>query len=141
MFALIKNREAEPDVKAPRQPPMIECEAKVRVDCPRSSSKEVHSNPGFVKCTDRNLGLTSPRVNKGEPHCGQKLRVARSPLPARTEYASDVPVISMFALFPFHQQVALAAGRTHSRQSKFFVVFDCVSASRSLPYGGLGIFP
>ena len=68
-----------------------------------------------------NPGLASPRVNNGEPHCGQKPRVARAPLPERTEYASDVPVISMCALFPFRQQVALAAGSTRGRQSKLFL--------------------
>ncbi len=42
-----------------------------------------------------NPGLASPRVNNGEPHSGQKLRVATAPLPARTEYVLGVPVISM----------------------------------------------
>jgi hypothetical protein len=34
-------------------------------------------------------------VNKGEPHSEQKLRVARLPLPARTEYVLGVPVIAV----------------------------------------------
>ena len=42
-----------------------------------------------------NPGLASPRVNKGEPHSGQKLRVATRPLLAWTEYVLGVPVISM----------------------------------------------
>ena len=38
-----------------------------------------------VKRIDMTPGASSPRVNKGEPHSEQKLRVARLPLPARTE--------------------------------------------------------
>lgn len=44
---------------------------------------------------DMNSGAASPRVNKGEPQSGQKLRVASLPLVARTEYACGVPVISV----------------------------------------------
>ena len=44
---------------------------------------------------DMTPGATSPRVNRGEPQSGQKLRVARAPLPARTENVFGVPVISM----------------------------------------------
>ena len=40
-------------------------------------------------------GATWPRVNRGEPQSEQKLRVARLPLPARTEYVLGVPVIAM----------------------------------------------
>ena len=43
---------------------------------------------------DMNSGATSPRVNRGAPQSEQKLRVARLPLPARTEYVFGVPVIS-----------------------------------------------
>jgi hypothetical protein len=39
----------------------------------------------------------SPRVNTGEPQSEQKLRVARLPLPARTEYVFGVPLIAMSA--------------------------------------------
>jgi len=55
------------------------------------------ASSSVVKRTDRNPGLASPRVNKGEPHCAQKLRVASAPLLARTEYVLGVPVISMSA--------------------------------------------
>jgi hypothetical protein len=41
---------------------------------------------------DMNSGAASPRVNRGEPHSEQKLRVARLPLVARTEYVFGVPV-------------------------------------------------
>src|SRR5882757_4689964 len=43
---------------------------------------------------DLNSGAASPRVNRGAPHSGQKLRVARLPLPARTEcvHTSDLYV-------------------------------------------------
>jgi hypothetical protein len=47
------------------------------------------------KRTDMKPGLASPRVNKGEPHCAQKLRVATAPLLALTEWVLGVPVISM----------------------------------------------
>jgi hypothetical protein len=36
-------------------------------------------------------------VNKGTPQSAQKLRVARLPLPARTEYVFGVPVIIVSA--------------------------------------------
>ena len=36
--------------------------------------------------------MASPRVNKGEPHCGQKLRAASAPLLARTEYVFGIPL-------------------------------------------------
>ena len=39
-------------------------------------------------------GAASPRVNKGDPHSEQKLRVASLPLLARTEYVFGVPVIT-----------------------------------------------
>jgi hypothetical protein len=42
---------------------------------------------------DMSPGAASLRVNRGAPHSEQKLRVARPPLPARTEYAFGVPVI------------------------------------------------
>jgi hypothetical protein len=48
-----------------------------------------------VKRMDMTPGAASPRVNKGEPHSEQKLRVARLPLPARTEYVFGVPVIAV----------------------------------------------
>ncbi|HTV76616.1 MAG TPA: hypothetical protein VMF03_00025 [Steroidobacteraceae bacterium] len=41
---------------------------------------------------DRTSGATSPRVNKGDPHSGQKLRVASFPLPARTANVCGVPL-------------------------------------------------
>jgi hypothetical protein len=44
---------------------------------------------------DMTPGAASPCVNKGEPHSEQKLRVARRPLPARTEYVFGVPVIAV----------------------------------------------
>jgi len=44
---------------------------------------------------DVNPGAASPRVNRGDPQSGQKLRVARAPLLARTENVFGVPVISM----------------------------------------------
>jgi hypothetical protein len=47
-----------------------------------------------VKRMDMTSGAASPRVNRGEPHSEQKLRVARPPLLARTEYVFGVPVIS-----------------------------------------------
>jgi len=43
---------------------------------------------------DMNSGAASPRVNRGAPQSEQKLRVARLPLSARTEYVFGVPVIS-----------------------------------------------
>jgi hypothetical protein len=43
---------------------------------------------------DMNSGAASPRVNRGAPQWEQKLRVARLPLPARTEYVFGVPVTS-----------------------------------------------
>jgi hypothetical protein len=46
------------------------------------------------KRIDMNSGAASPRVNKGVPQSEQKLRVARLPLPARTEYVFGVPLIS-----------------------------------------------
>jgi hypothetical protein len=48
-----------------------------------------------VKRMDMTPGAASPRVNKGEPHSEQKLRVARLPLPAGTEYVFGVPVIAV----------------------------------------------
>lgn len=42
---------------------------------------------------DITSGAASPWVNRGEPQLEQKLRVARLPLPARTEYVFGVPVI------------------------------------------------
>ncbi len=48
-----------------------------------------------VKRTDIHAGFASPRVNNGEPHCGQKLRVATLPLFARTEYVFGMPVMVM----------------------------------------------
>lgn|GEM_PF-6022303 len=39
-------------------------------------------------------GIASPVVNKGLPQFEQKLRVAKAPLDARTEYSFGVPVIS-----------------------------------------------
>jgi hypothetical protein len=42
---------------------------------------------------DITSGAVSPRVNRGEPHSEQKLRVASLPLLARTEYVFGVPVI------------------------------------------------
>jgi hypothetical protein len=42
---------------------------------------------------DMKSGAASPQVNKGAPQSEQKLRVARLPLPARTEYVFGVPVI------------------------------------------------
>jgi hypothetical protein len=48
-----------------------------------------------AKRMDMTSGATSPCVNRGEPQLEQKLRVARLPLPARTEYAFGVPVIEM----------------------------------------------
>jgi hypothetical protein len=44
---------------------------------------------------DITSGATWPRVNSGVPHSEQKLRVARLPLPARTEYVLGVPLIAM----------------------------------------------
>ena len=41
-----------------------------------------------------NCDLVSLRVNKGVPQSEQKLRVASSPLLARTEYVFGVPLIS-----------------------------------------------
>jgi hypothetical protein len=46
------------------------------------------------KRIDINSGLASLRVNKGVPQSEQKLRVARPPLLARTEYVFGVPLIS-----------------------------------------------
>jgi hypothetical protein len=43
---------------------------------------------------DMNSGAVSPQVNRGVPQSEQKLRVARLPLPARTEYVVGVPVTS-----------------------------------------------
>jgi hypothetical protein len=43
---------------------------------------------------DMTPGAVSPLVNRGEPQSEQKVRVARLPLPARTEYAFGVPVIA-----------------------------------------------
>src|ERR1700722_5253432 len=43
---------------------------------------------------DMKSGAASPRVNRGAPQSEQKLRVARLPLPARTECVFGVPVIS-----------------------------------------------
>jgi len=42
---------------------------------------------------DMTPGAVSPCVNRGAPQSQQKLRVARLPLPARTEYVFGVPVI------------------------------------------------
>jgi hypothetical protein len=39
-------------------------------------------------------GMASPVVNKGLPQFEQKLRVAKTPLDARTEYSFGEPVIS-----------------------------------------------
>ena len=44
---------------------------------------------------DMTPGAASPLVNIGEPQSEQKLRVARLPLPARTEYVFGVPVIAI----------------------------------------------
>lgn len=44
---------------------------------------------------DITSGATWPHVNRGEPQSEQKLRVARLPLPARTEYVLGMPVIAM----------------------------------------------
>ena len=41
-----------------------------------------------------NPGFASLHVNKGVPQSAQKLRVARPPLLARTEYVLGVPVTS-----------------------------------------------
>jgi hypothetical protein len=41
---------------------------------------------------DVNSGLDSLRVNRGVPHPGQKLRVDKRPLPARTEYDFGTPL-------------------------------------------------
>lgn len=41
---------------------------------------------------DVNSGLTSPRVNKGVPHSGQKVRAVRPPLLPRTGYVLGVPL-------------------------------------------------
>lgn len=46
---------------------------------------------------EMNSGLASLRVNKGVPQSGQKLRVARRPLLARTECVFGVPVTSTSA--------------------------------------------
>ena len=40
-------------------------------------------------------GIASPVVNKGQPQFGQKLRVVRTPLDARTEWFLSEPVIFM----------------------------------------------
>jgi hypothetical protein len=40
-------------------------------------------------------GATSPRVKSGEPQSEQKLRIARLPLSAQTEYVLGVPVTAM----------------------------------------------
>lgn len=41
-----------------------------------------------------NSGIASPVVNKGLPQVPQKLRVARRPLDARTEYSRGEPLMS-----------------------------------------------
>jgi hypothetical protein len=48
-----------------------------------------------AKRMDMTSGATSPCVNRGEPQLEQKLRIARLPLRAQTEYAFGVPVIEM----------------------------------------------
>ena len=47
------------------------------------------------KRIDITSGAASPLVNRGEPQSEQKLRVARLPLPARTEYVVGAPVIAI----------------------------------------------
>jgi hypothetical protein len=52
---------------------------------------DVSSSEG--KRIDVNCGLASLCVNKGVPQSGQKLRVARPPLLARTAWVFGLPLI------------------------------------------------
>jgi hypothetical protein len=57
---------------------------------------EVSSSEG--NRIDVNWEFASLRVNKGVPQSGQKMRVARPPLLARTAYVFGVPLISRSAV-------------------------------------------
>src|ERR1700727_1375688 len=52
------------------------------------------SSSSVGKRMDIESGEASPGVNRGAPQSEQKVRVARLPLPARTECVFGVPVIS-----------------------------------------------
>src|SRR6185312_16676800 len=58
-------------------------------------------NPDGSSSVGKRMDMKSDaslRANRGVPQSGQKPRVARLPLPARTEYVFGVPTISVSAI-------------------------------------------
>ena len=82
---------------------------------------------------DITSGAVSLRVNNGAPQSEQKLRVARAPLPARTEKVFGVPVISVSVTMTMTPEAKGAPlERWQSRQWQLSIAIGARAHSESL---------